>query len=171
MTPSEVVEDRAAKDFRSAVKEKMENRSQQGRRPGIAYITSALLVLVVFAAGITTVNNFGNMKAMQTSVENLSKTVENGQKKGTTETATVDKTQDNEKSASEAVKKSEATKTSDKAEAQLSDQDYYVVQKGETLAGISKKLYGDTTHVKAICKMNGLSDGNLIYIGQKLLLP
>ena len=108
---------------------------------------------------------------MQTSVENLSKTVENGQKKGTTETATVDKTQENEKSASEAVKKSEATKTSDKAEAQLSDQDYYVVQKGETLAGISKKLYGDTTHVKAICKMNGLSDGNLIYIGQKLLLP
>ncbi|WP_448863174.1 LysM peptidoglycan-binding domain-containing protein [Dorea sp.] len=171
VTPSEVVEDRAAKDFRSAVKEKMENRSQQGRRPGIAYITSALLVLVVFAAGITTVNNFGKMKAMQTSVENLSKTVENGQKKGTTETATVDKTQENEKSASEAVKKSEATKTSDKAEAQLSDQDYYVVQKGETLAGISKKLYGDTTHVKAICKMNGLSDGNLIYIGQKLLLP
>ena len=30
---------------------------------------------------------------------------------------------------------------------------------------------GDTSHVKAICKMNGLSDGNLIYIGQKLLLP
>ena len=45
------------------------------------------------------------------------------------------------------------------------------VQKGETLAGISQKLYGDTSHVKAICKMNGLSDGNLIYIGQKLLLP
>jgi nucleoid-associated protein YgaU len=53
----------------------------------------------------------------------------------------------------------------------LTDKDYYVVQKGETLAGISKKLYGDTSHVKAICKMNGLSDGNLIYIGQKLLLP
>ena len=39
------------------------------------------------------------------------------------------------------------------------------------LAGINKKLYRDTSHVKAICKMNGLSDGNLIYIGQKLLLP
>lgn len=38
----------------------------------------------------------------------------------------------------------------------MTDKDYYVVQKGETLAGISKKLYGDTSHVKAICKMNGI---------------
>ena len=68
-------------------------------------------------------------------------------------------------------KKEEGTKASDTADDQLSDDDYYVVQKGETLAGISQKLYGDTSHVKAICKMNGLSDGNLIYIGQKLLLP
>lgn len=171
VTPSEVVEDRAAKDFRSAVREKMENRNHPGGRSRIAYVTSALLVVLVFAAGILTMQNFGKMKAMQTSVENLSKTVENGQKNETTETASIDKTKDNEKSVSEAVKKTEETKTPDKAEAQLTDQDYYVVQKGETLAGISKKLYGDTTHVKAICKMNGLSDGNLIYIGQKLLLP
>mgnify|MGYP000201377284 FL=1 len=69
------------------------------------------------------------------------------------------------------MKKSEEAKVSKEEESQLTDKDYYVVQKGETLAGISKKLYGDTSHVKAICKMNGLSDGNLIYIGQKLLLP
>mgnify|MGYP004484832279 CR=1 FL=1 len=47
----------------------------------------------------------------------------------------------------------------------------YVVEKGDTLAIISKKMYGDVTHVDAICRMNGLSNGNLIYIGQKLLLP
>ena len=170
VTPSEVVEDRATKDFRSAVREKMENRSYGNRKPGMAYIISAVLVLVVFAAGITTANSLGKMKAMQASVESLSKSVGNEEKDETTETTTVDKTQEKEKSASETVKKTEEAKAS-KAEAQLTDQDYYVVQKGETLAGISKKLYGDTTHVKAICKMNGLSDGNLIYIGQKLLLP
>ena len=54
---------------------------------------------------------------------------------------------------------------------QLSQSDYYTVKKGDTLASISKKTYGDTGHVDAICKMNGLSDGNLIFIGQKLLLP
>ena len=47
----------------------------------------------------------------------------------------------------------------------------YVVEKGDTLAIISKKMYGDVSHVDAICRMNGISDGNLIYIGQKLLLP
>ena len=49
--------------------------------------------------------------------------------------------------------------------------DIYIVEKGDTLAKISKKVYGDIGHVDAICRMNGLSDGNLIFIGQKLLLP
>lgn len=47
----------------------------------------------------------------------------------------------------------------------------YVVEQGDTLAIISQKLYGDISHVDAISRMNGLTDGNLIYIGQKLLLP
>ena len=47
----------------------------------------------------------------------------------------------------------------------------YIVEKGDTLASISKKIYGDITHVDAICNANGLEDGNLIFIGQKLLLP
>ena len=47
----------------------------------------------------------------------------------------------------------------------------YVVEQGDTLAIISKKMYGDVSHVDAICRMNGLSDGNFIYIGQKLVLP
>lgn len=47
----------------------------------------------------------------------------------------------------------------------------YVVEEGDTLAIISMKMYGDLTHVDAICRMNGISNGNLIYVGQKLLLP
>ena len=47
----------------------------------------------------------------------------------------------------------------------------YVVEKGDTLAIISRKMYGDLNHVDAICRMNGITDGNLIYVGQKLLLP
>lgn len=47
----------------------------------------------------------------------------------------------------------------------------YIVEKGDTLAIISRKMYGDISHVEAICKMNGITDGNLIYVGQKLLLP
>ena len=47
----------------------------------------------------------------------------------------------------------------------------YIVEEGDTLAIISRKMYGDVSHVDAICKMNGITDGNLIYVGQKLLLP
>ena len=54
---------------------------------------------------------------------------------------------------------------------QLSEDDFYTVKKGDTLDSISIQIYGDSSHVEAICKMNGLSDGNLIFIGQKLLLP
>ena len=47
----------------------------------------------------------------------------------------------------------------------------YIVEEGDTLAIISRKMYGDVDHVDAICRMNGIADGNLIYVGQKLLLP
>ena len=53
---------------------------------------------------------------------------------------------------------------------ELSSEEYYVVQKGDTLDRISQKIYGTTGEVDAICRMNGLTDGNLIFIGQKLLL-
>ena len=52
-----------------------------------------------------------------------------------------------------------------------SGEEYYTVQRGDTLDKISLKLYGTTDEAEAICKMNGLTDGNLIFIGQKLLLP
>ena len=170
VTPSEVVEDRAAKNFRSAVREKIEYKEQH-QSSAFAYITSAVLVLIVLVIGITTVNNFDKMKAVQNSLETLSETVGGGQADAKTRTETAETAKNNAKEASGTVKKAEGTTTSETSDGQLSDQDYYVVQKGETLAGISQKLYGDTSHVKAICKMNGLSDGNLIYIGQKLLLP
>lgn len=170
VTPSELVEDRAAKNFRSAVREKMEYKEQH-QSSAFAYITSAVLVLIVLVIGITTVNNFDKMKAVQNSLETLSETVGVGQADAKTRTETAETAKNNAKEASGTVKKAEGTTTSETSDGQLSDQDFYVVQKGETLAGISQKLYGDTSHVKAICKMNGLSDGNLIYIGQKLLLP
>ena len=64
------------------------------------------------------------------------------------------------------------TEENDAAPAGVNGSDgVYIVEKGDTLAIISKKMYGDVSHVDAICRMNGISDGNLIYIGQKLLLP
>lgn len=51
----------------------------------------------------------------------------------------------------------------------LADQEYYIVQKGESLLGISQKLYGKD-YTEQLCERNELEDENKIYAGQKLLL-
>lgn len=48
---------------------------------------------------------------------------------------------------------------------------YYVVVNGDTLADISYKLYRTYTKVKSIMKLNDISDPDLIYVGQKLIVP
>lgn len=50
-------------------------------------------------------------------------------------------------------------------------QGYYVVKKGDSLVGISRKIYGTPKKVKKICSLNGIEDQDKIYTGQKLELP
>lgn len=50
-------------------------------------------------------------------------------------------------------------------------QGYYIVQKGENLAAISRKIYGDTTRMEEICAQNSIENSDQIYAGQKLILP
>ena len=203
VTPSEVVEDRAAKDFRSAVRQRMEIK-EQSQSSKLLYATSALLVVVVLAIGISTMNNFERMESVQKSLEQLAGTKETPIKtksdqearnndKGDVESDAIETSQDtsegdkaksdNNTKTKDDTKSDNSAKTEDDAKSegtvpevstvqeQLNQSDYYTVKKGDTLASISKKTYGDSGHVDAICRMNGLSDGNLIFIGQKLLLP
>ena len=44
-----------------------------------------------------------------------------------------------------------------------------IVQKGESLLGISQKIYGKD-YTEQLCALNELEDENKIYAGQKLLL-
>ncbi len=50
-------------------------------------------------------------------------------------------------------------------------QGYYIVEQGDQLTDISRKVYGNEDMVQAICQKNQLSDGNHIEVGDKLLLP
>ncbi len=47
----------------------------------------------------------------------------------------------------------------------------YVVQQGDTLLKISRKIYGNDDQIDAICSLNGIDDSDHILAGQKLLLP
>lgn len=48
---------------------------------------------------------------------------------------------------------------------------YYIVKEGDTLADISFKLYHTYTKVKKIMELNGITDQDLVYVGQKLVVP
>lgn len=166
VTPSEVVEDRAAKNFRSTVKEKLEAQEQKSNAH-LVYLTSVLLVVVVLAIGISAMNNYDKMNSVQSSIETLSRSVQG--KEG--------QEGEGEDLSGTSAESSDKKETSVQAEADSKveqgeeGEEYYTVQRGDTLDSISLKIYGTTDETEAICKMNGLTDGNLIFIGQKLLLP
>ena len=177
VTPSEVVEDRAAKNFRSAVKEKLEAQEQRSNSH-LVYLTSVLLVVVVLAIGISAMNNYDKMNSVQSSIETLSKSVQGSSENTVTaeEDAAADLQEEQPDGAAASdvsagagdVQTGESGMSIQEGE---SGEEYYTVQRGDTLDKISLKLYGTTDEAEAICKMNGLTDGNLIFIGQKLLLP
>lgn len=204
VTPCEVVEDRAAKDFRSTIKGRMEVREQK-RESRYVYLTSVLLVVVVLAIGISTMNNYDKINAVQESIETLSSamrlsSLKKEEKEETAkiqldaETAAVsggEEEKDAEAETGETAGEGDAGKEESGKEGSTQEasytgttpdpstiqeelsqkEEYYIVQKGDTLDLISRKLYGTTSEADAICRMNGLTDGNLIFIGQKLLLP
>ena len=192
---SETVEDRAAKDFRSLVRSR-EEKQQQKKTNRMIYAVSACLVLVVIIMGVTMVNNFDKMKSVQTTLNNLAdvtssdtSSVETQETSGSVTAVTGEETkqtdtqqdasaQDTEQEDGQALEAK--TENEDKQggsedvkvqSGENGSDGVYIVEEGDTLAIISKKMYGDVNHVESICKMNGITDGNLIYVGQKLLLP
>ncbi|WP_461816097.1 LysM peptidoglycan-binding domain-containing protein [Faecalimonas sp.] len=147
VTPSEIVVDRAAKSFRDLVQSKMLQQEKKEVNKW-AYGTVTFLILVVLIIGVTMINNYDRMKSVQKAIETISNSVE--EKKTTN-------------------KKEKQEKKIEKKEKE--EKNIYIVEKGDTLEKISKKAYGDIQHIEEISETNGLENGNLIYIGQKLLLP
>lgn len=175
--PSETIEDRAAKDFRSLVRSREEQQNQR-RAARMMYMVSTFLVLVVLAMGIAMLNNFDKMKSVETALQNMTQNTETNQNLDVQQSE--DTGEDAVKEVSAPVIAADSEQEADvpnetimqeDAKQQIITDGVYVVEEGDTLAIISMKAYGDISHVDAICRMNGLSDGNFIYIGQKLVLP
>ena len=213
---TEVVEDKAAQNFRDLAR-KQGKRTRQKHQGNFVYAMSVGLVLVLVIMGVAMLNNFNKIRKAQNQLEEVAGTINtvkdagnsgnsnesndpNGGQADDSEKGTADENTGAEKSNSVSDKKAEGddgtskngtdgTASANSSQAKNSQSDevveasavpssstngsdgVYVVEKGDTLAIISKKMYGDVTHIDAICRMNGLSNGNLIYIGQKLLLP
>lgn len=71
---------------------------------------------------------------------------------------------------SAAAEEQQATETMTESERYLA-QGYYVVQKGDNLAGICRKVYQSTAMMDKLCEVNDIDDPDAIYAGQYLTLP
>ncbi|MBS6194571.1 MAG: LysM peptidoglycan-binding domain-containing protein [Clostridiales bacterium] len=47
----------------------------------------------------------------------------------------------------------------------------YIIQRGDTMTSICKKRYGTAARIEEICRLNGMSPDDIIYAGEKILLP
>ena len=184
VTPSEDVEDKAAKEFRNIVKERIIIQEEK-KHTRYMRAVSTLLIIAVLGIGVTTINNYGKTQALQSALDGMNNSVVGKQEEKTenealetsgevaeevpeTEKEALGETTEEVTDPAEPVNEEPQMITSTMQEM---SEEVYIVEAGDTLAKISKKVYGDISHVDAICRMNGLSDGNLIFIGQKLLLP
>ena len=183
MTPSETIEDSAAKNFRSVVRDKM-TKTEKPRHSKFTYVLSMVLVLSITVVGVTMMSHYDKMQGVQDSLDKLNQNVVAQEKEnekvietiGNIVSANVEKEKvevENEvkEEVETEVKEEVETVVQNLTEELDESEDVYTVEKGDTIAVISQKVYGDMTHMDAICKMNGLENGNLIFIGQKLLLP
>ena len=74
----------------------------------------------------------------------------------------------------EEVANSEGTASGEEATNQAdttSIPEEYVIQKGDTLAKISRKFYGTESMIKKICELNNIPDMDNILYGEKIILP
>ena len=180
MTPSEVIEDKAIKNFRTLIQEKMEKKEKR-ESSRMVYAVSTFLVLVMAIVGVVMVNDYDRIRTVQAVLEQFwdkEKPLEESVPVLGEVTTPGEKEESPEETPEEIPEKTpeveepaeEDTTTENTLPPRYAD-GVYIVEKGDTLAIISRKVYGDLDHIDAICRMNGLKNGNLILVGQKLVLP
>ena len=104
----------------------------------------------------------GNEKSSETNSDDSGKSKSSGHKQDTS----------SEDDGEKEPISSDSLETSALTEAQTSLlQGYYIVKEGDSLVGISKKIYGTAAKARKICTLNGIEDMDMIYAGQRLELP
>lgn len=76
----------------------------------------------------------------------------------------------NEQTADTKTEENTAAEAMTEAQTYLK-QGYYIVQKGDSLIGICRKIYQTTAMMEKLCEANNIEDMDAIYAGQYLTLP
>ena len=164
---------------------------------GFVYIASSFVVLALLAMGITIVSNYDKMKQMEVSINRLEVTadttvdtdyveamattelpVATGNDADTdlptTEGNASDPAQPDSAATTEASAEPAATEavTTETALPASAEQDqYYIIQEGDSLSSIAFTRYGDADLAAKIAEANDIGIDDNIFVGQKILLP
>lgn len=195
--PEGIVRDKAATRFRSMMQEKKEQNVQK-KTLAFLYGSCTFLVMVILVIGITLVNNYDRMTNMESAIHQISESLdkpeepleeqvetENRQALAETGLPTEDKESqesdeepvpvpeepENSEESGDANNTDDTEETQDAASGTVREPEYYQVQPGDTLLEISRAYYGNEDMVDKICEINGLADGDIIYIGETIVLP
>ena len=183
---SEDGQDKVMKSIRNIIREKEELREQK-KSTRFMYAVSGFMVVVILVISINLMNNYQKMKKFDKSISSLMvqmsgndsddgenvvpvNKLEGGvyptEAQTETQEATISAT------ATESVKVTTAPATeAQTAAASVSEPKIYTVKAGDTIMGICKTYYGDTSKCSEVIAFNNIKDENLLYVGQQIKLP
>ena len=183
---SEDGQDKVMKSIRNIIREKEELREQK-TSTRFMYAVSGFMVVVILVISINLMNNYQKMKKFDKSISSLMvqmsgndsddgenvvpvNKLEGGvyptEAQTETQEATISAT------ATESVKVTTAPATeAQTAAASVSEPKIYTVKAGDTIMGICKRYYGDTSKCSEVIAFNNIKDENLLYVGQQIKLP
>ena len=158
--------------------EKEEIKKEVLPKYNIKEMIPSYMVIALLLAIIVVMNNSNQINSIKTSLSdiagNLINTpeVETVAVETTSEVKAVVETEMVTETTTKQVKKKVEKKEETTAKIEpVVEQVFYVVKSGETLTDISRRVYNDVSRVDEIMAANDIDDADMIYEGQKILLP
>jgi len=171
--------DKVMRNIRNVIKEKEELREQQ-RSTRFMYAISGFMVVVILVISINLMNNYQKMKKFDESISDLLLQMSSNEPETQVGVVPVNKLEGGvyPTSETETESKTEAVefikeKVEEQQVTQVSESftTLYTVKAGDTIMGICKRQYGDTTKYADIIALNKLENADILYVGQQLKLP
>ena len=178
--------DKVMKSIRNIIREK-EELHEQKKNARFMYGVSTFMVIVILVIGINLMNNYQKMKKFDKSISSLMVQM-SGNDTATqeevvpvnkleggvypTEAETTSQTAGTGAVSTENVLREYAQPVEEQTvAATVNEVKTYTVKAGDTIMGICKKYYGDTSKCNEVIAYNNIKDENFLYIGQQIKLP
>lgn len=178
--------DKVMKSIRNIIREK-EELHEQKKNARFMYGVSTFMVIVILVIGINLMNNYQKMKKFDKSISSLMVQMSGNDTATQEEVVPVNKLEggvyptEAETTSQTAVTSVVSTETVTVTAAQpveeqtvaatVNEVKTYTVKAGDTIMGICKKYYGDTSKCNEVIAYNNIKDENFLYIGQQIKLP